>query len=74
VTLPSSEAQESIIITIANLITDKRRLFPSLSDIRITLDETILEYHPFVVSRNEFIHTKLRLTMDKNALSFGTSL
>lgn len=74
VTLPSSEAQESIIITIANLISDKRRLFPVLSDIRITPDETILEYHPFVINRNELTHTKLRLTMDKNALTFGTSL
>jgi predicted RNA-binding Zn-ribbon protein involved in translation (DUF1610 family) len=74
VTLPSCEAQESIIITIANLINDKRRLFPSLSDIRITPGETILEYHPFVIRRNELIHSKLKLTMDKNALTFGTSL
>jgi hypothetical protein len=74
VTLPASEARESIIITIANLITDKRRLFVSRSDIRITWDETILEYHPFVINCNELIHTKLRLTMDKKAIVFGTRL
>lgn len=74
VTLPSREAKESIVITIASLATDKRRLFPCLSDIRIALDETILEYHPFVISRNELIHTKLRISINKNALAFGTQL
>jgi uncharacterized Zn finger protein (UPF0148 family) len=74
VTLSSGEAQENIMITIANLITEKRRLFPLLSGIRIDLDEVLLEYHPFAIARNELIHTKLRLSIDKNALAFGTQL
>jgi uncharacterized protein YbaR (Trm112 family) len=74
VTLPISEAQESIIVTLASLINDKRRLFPVLSQIRITLDEFLLVYHPFFISRNELVHAKIGLTIDRNALEFGMQL
>src|SRR3972149_6420880 len=53
VTLPVSEAQESIAITLASLITDKRKLFPLLPKVRIAMDEFMLEYHPFLINRNE---------------------
>ena len=74
VTLPVSEALESIIVTLASIINDKRRLLPILPQVRVTLDEFLLVYHPFVISRNELVHAKMGLTIDKNALEFGIQL
>ena len=74
VTLPVSEAQESIIITLASLITDKRKLFPLLPKVRIAVDEFMLEYHPFLINRNELVHAQMNLTIDKNSLAFGVQL
>jgi len=74
VTLPMSEAQEAIIITIADIVTDKRNIFPLLPEIRITLDECLLVYHPFIDSHNELIHTTLHFSFDKKSLAYGTNL
>ncbi|HYA13237.1 MAG TPA: hypothetical protein VEF33_02750 [Syntrophales bacterium] len=74
VTLPMSEAVESIIITIADIVTDKRRVFPLLPQIRITLDECLLVYHPFIDSHNELIHSTMHFSFDKKSLAYGTNL
>ena len=74
VTLPASEAEESIVITLASLIADKRRWLPLLPRLRITLEEALLTYHPFTSGSNELIHTELLLTINKNALAFGRQL
>ncbi len=74
VTLSMSEAQESIIITTADIVTDKRRVFPLLPQIRITLDECLLVYHPFIESHNEVIHANLHFSFDKKSLAYGINL
>jgi hypothetical protein len=74
VTLPLHEAAEGIIITLAQMLTNKRNLHPRLSDIRVTVDEFRLEYHPFVLSRNEFLHASLRLALDRTALTYGARM
>ncbi len=74
VTLPASEAGESIIITLAGLIADKRRWLPLLPRLRITLEESLLAYHPFTIGSSELIHTEMLLTINKNALAFGRQL
>jgi len=74
VTLPSGEAHEGIVVTLAGLVADKRKLLTSFDDIHITEGETLLEYHPFSICRNELIHANLKLGIDKNALAFGTEL
>ena len=74
VTLPLSGALESIIITMAGIITDRRKLSAIIPDMRIALVESHLVYHPFMISHNELIHTKLGLSIDRNALNFGMCL
>ena len=74
VTLPLREATEGIAITLAQMIADKRRLYPKLHRLRITLEESRLEYHPFVLTGNELIHASLRITLDRTALAYGTRL
>jgi len=74
VTLPMSEVQESIIITIADIVTDKRKVLPLIPQIRVTLDECLLVYHPFIESHNEVIHANMHFSFDKKSLAYGTNL
>jgi hypothetical protein len=74
VTLPLSAVAESITIAIAEIVTDKRRVFPLLHQIRILLAERLLVYHPFIESHNELVHANMHFSFDKQSLAFGTSL
>ncbi|MBE0555888.1 MAG: hypothetical protein IH628_01540, partial [Proteobacteria bacterium] len=70
-TLPLREAAEGIAITLARMITDRRRLYPRLPGLRITLEESRIEYHPFILNGNELIHASLGLALDRTALAYG---
>jgi uncharacterized Zn finger protein (UPF0148 family) len=74
VTLPATEAAKSLIITLANLVTDKRRLPDLLASLKYTVEDALLVLHPFAISPKELIHTKLGFSMDRTALNFGTQL
>ncbi|MBU2027096.1 MAG: hypothetical protein KJ814_05690, partial [Proteobacteria bacterium] len=74
VTLPLREASEGIVITLAQVITDKLKLYPQLAGLRITLEESRLEYHPFLQSRNELLHPFLRVSLDRTALTYGIGM
>jgi uncharacterized CHY-type Zn-finger protein len=74
VTLPATEAAESFIITLASLVTDKRRLPDLLASLKYTVEDALLVLHPFAISPKELIHTKLGFSMDRTALDFGTHL
>ena len=54
--LAGREAVESMKITLAEIAVDKRCLYPLLSDMRLTADEIMLVYHPFLVGPHELIH------------------
>ena len=71
-TLPVAEAAESFIITLASLMTNKRRLLDLSSSLKFTLENSFLILHPFAISPQELIHTKLNFSMDRTALNFGT--
>ncbi|HOD28246.1 MAG TPA: hypothetical protein PKH03_03455 [Syntrophales bacterium] len=74
VTLPLSEAGESIRITLADLAPNKRQALPLLKEIRVTVEEARLVYHPFLVGRSELLHERLHLTLDRTALAYGSQL
>ena len=74
VTLQLAEASEGIVVNLAQLITDKRSLYPRLDSLSVTLEESRLEYHPFLASHNELIHARLQVAIDRTALAFGTAL
>ena len=65
---------ESFIITLANIVTDKRRLPDLLASLKYTVEDTLLVLHPFAISPKELVHTKLGFSMDRTALNFGTHL
>lgn len=70
-TLPLREAAEGIIVTLAEMLANKRNLHPRLSGIQVAVDEYRLEYHPFVLNRNEFLHASLGVALDRTALAYG---
>jgi len=74
VTLPLSEAFETIPITMASLAANKRGFLACLPDVRIHPGDYELVYHPFMLRQNELVHAALGLTVDQRALSFGSQL
>jgi len=74
VTLASREAEEGMKITLAELIVEKRRIYPLLTDIRLAAQETLLVYHPFIIGSRELIHETMKLTLDRTALDYGAYL
>ncbi len=71
VTLPLSEAFETIPITMANIAANKRMFLAGLQDIRIHPGEYRLVYHPFILKQNELVHAAMGLAVDRRALTFG---
>ena len=74
VTLPLGEAAEGIVINLAQMIMDKRKHYPNLAGLRVTLEESRLEYHPFLLSRNELLHVAMRVAIDRTALAYGVRM
>jgi hypothetical protein len=74
VTLPLRDASEGIVPTLAQMITDRQKLYPRLAGLRITIEASRLEYHPFIGNQNELIHPALRVALDRTALAFGIGL
>ena len=74
VTLPVSEAAESIKMTIANFAIDREKTFPKLNELKIHLNESLLVYLPFTSSGSDFIESHTQLCIPKNLLKLGREL
>jgi uncharacterized protein YbaR (Trm112 family) len=74
VTLAVREAVESMKITLAGLVVDKRQVYPNLADIQVSAHENVLVYHPFIIGHRELVHETMQVAIDRTALSFGAYL
>lgn len=74
VTLPVSEAGESLKITLAQVAVPQKTFFPRLPEITFSLDESLLVYLPFTEGRTELIQPQLKLTINRNAFNFGKNM
>ena len=74
VTLPVSEAMESIKVTLANIASNKQEIFPRLSEINVQLDKFLLVYLPFHFNGTEFINSRTQSCIHKNYLKLGKNL
>jgi len=74
VTLPIAEALEGIRVTLFGLAANKRQALTFLPHIGISPEETLLVYHPFNSGHRELIHSRMGLTVDRAAMSFGSQL
>jgi len=74
VTLPLSEAEESLKTVLAYLVESKRHVFEKLGDITIETKDSELIYLPFNRRGNEFIYEGQNIAVPKAALAHGKNL
>ena len=74
VTLPAREAAETVAITLAHIASDKKKMFSTLSEIKIELKEYFLTYLPFTVRANELVQCQMQFSINRNALTLGRSI
>jgi hypothetical protein len=74
VTLPQSEAAQSMKITLASSGLIKKKIFSLLPRVNFTIEESTLVYLPFKDTGHEVMQEHMRVGINKNALKFGRSL
>jgi predicted RNA-binding Zn-ribbon protein involved in translation (DUF1610 family) len=74
VTLPLSEAEESLKTVLASLVEGKRHVFEKLGDVTIQTKDSELIYLPFISRGNEFIYEGQNIAVPKAALAQGKNL
>ncbi len=71
VNLSAGEALESVLVTLAGIVTDKRVFFAILPRLKMHAEETLLVYQPFAAAGKELIHERMKVVIDRKALTFG---
>ena len=74
VTLPVTEALESLKLNLASFMKPRNQLYPRLPEIAIEPDKIALVYLPFHVRGNEVLYTPCRLRINRNLLNYGRQL
>jgi len=73
-TLPIEEAKEGILINLTQMIANKKRDYPKLKGLSVSIEEYRLEYHPFFSKGGEFINPDKGVGISRAALAFGNML
>jgi DNA-directed RNA polymerase subunit RPC12/RpoP len=74
VTMPYSEAIQSLKLILANATYTKKRTFPLLPGVDFTVKDSSLLCLPFTDKGLDLVQQQLRFSINKNALEFGHSL
>jgi hypothetical protein len=74
VTLPLSEAVESIKVILADFVTDKTYVLPRLRETQVSMHGYRLIYLPFHLTGNELIQPQTQCCIHKNELKLGRNL
>ncbi len=74
VTLPASEAVESIKVLLANILRPRDQMYPLLPKIQVEAAEQALVFLPFSEGHHEMQHTAYRLTIPKAVLRHAAHL
>jgi predicted RNA-binding Zn-ribbon protein involved in translation (DUF1610 family) len=74
VTLPRSEAAQSLKITLANSAMEKSELFPLLSRCDFAVAQSALIYLPFRSLGPDIVHEATGISINKNTLKYGRYL
>jgi len=74
VTLPRSEAAQSIKVTFASCAVTKRKIFPMLPRINFQMHRAMLVYLPFTDTGHDIVQEHTRVTIQKKTLEFGRHL
>jgi hypothetical protein len=74
VTLPHTEAAQSIKTTLANSMMLKKIMFPLLPKVSFNIENSTLVYLPFNDAGFEIIQKDMHVSIQKKTLEFGRSL
>ena len=74
VTLPQTEAAQSMKITLASSALNKKMVLPDLPRIRFAIKNSTLVYLPFTDTGHEMVQQHVRISINKNTLEFGRQL
>ncbi|MBW2251587.1 MAG: hypothetical protein JRF60_13380 [Deltaproteobacteria bacterium] len=74
VTLPFSEAVETLKINLAGFMKPRRKLLPKLSDIKVRPRSFLLVYVPFIEKHHELIGLASNFAITKNQLKMAGNL
>jgi hypothetical protein len=74
VTLPVTEAVESLIINLSSFVKPRTKLSGIIPQIKIDAKSFALVYVPFVEGHHEFIQPDLQFAINKNILTLSTNL
>lgn len=74
VTLPRTEAIQSMKLILASSVFDKKMILPRLPGVRFETKESSLVYIPFNDTGHEMIQKEMCININKNTLNFGRSL
>jgi uncharacterized CHY-type Zn-finger protein len=73
-TLPFEEAKEDLFVNLAQMITDKKRFYPRLKELSVSVEDYRLEYHPFFSNGRELINPGMGVAVNRAALALGSKL
>ena len=74
VTMPQSEAAQSMKLTLAGSTITKSEVFPLLPLVSFTVKNSTLVYLPFTDTGHEMIQQHMRISINKKTLEFGRYL
>jgi hypothetical protein len=74
VTLPVTEAIESVKIVVSDFIKSKKDLFSSFSDASIVPESNCLVYVPFMTGHHDLINEKYHVALNNKILSTAENL
>jgi hypothetical protein len=74
VTLPRTEAMQSMKLTLAHATVNKKDVLPYLPRLKFHIHDTRLIWLPFEESAHDFIHKDLNISVNKSSLTFGRKL
>ena len=74
VTLPRSEAVQSLKITLADSIMGKGKLFPRLPEVDFAVTGSSLVYLPFTDAGRELIQEQMGISIHRQTLAYGRQL
>ena len=74
VTMPQSEAAQSMKLTLANSAMTKRDTFPMLPQVHFAIKDSILVYLPFTDKGHDMVQERMGVSINKKSLEYGRHL
>ena len=74
ITLPITEAIESLKVNLASFVKPKNRLNDILPSIDISAKSFVLVYVPFIEKHHEFIQPHIQYAINKNTIALSDNL